>query len=66
MGAPQSEKDQGIRAGLTTEEREWLKALERDNREPKRANAILRQTSAYFTQAEQSIPIVDPRFETAP
>jgi len=48
----QSEKDQGIREGLTTDERERLKALERENRELKRANEILRQASAYFAQAE--------------
>ena len=48
----QSEKDQGIREGLTTDEQERLKALERENRELKRANEILRQASAYFAQAE--------------
>jgi transposase len=40
------------RPGLTTEERERLKALERENRELKRANEILRKASAYFAQAE--------------
>jgi transposase-like protein len=48
----QAEKDQGLREGLTTDERERLKALERENRELKRANEILRQASAYFAQAE--------------
>ena len=48
----QSEKDRGIRDGLTTDERERLKALERENRELKRTNEILRQASAYFAQAE--------------
>ena len=48
----QSERDQGIRAGLSSEERERLKALERENRELKRANEILRQAAAYFAQAE--------------
>ena len=48
----QSEKDQGIREGMTSDERERLKALERENRELKRANEILRQASAYFAQAE--------------
>ena len=48
----QVEKDQGIREGLSTDERERLKALERENRELKRANEILRQASAYFAQAE--------------
>ena len=48
----QAERDQGVRPGLTTEERERLKQLERENRELKRANTILRQASAYFAQAE--------------
>ncbi len=48
----QAEKDQGKRAGLTTDEREKLKALERENRELKRANEILRKASAFFAQAE--------------
>ena len=48
----QSQRDQGIRAGLSSEERERLKALERENRELKRANEILRQAAAYFAQAE--------------
>ena len=48
----QAEKDQGIREGLTSDERERLKALERENRELKRANEILPQASAYFAQAE--------------
>ena len=47
-----SEQDQGLRAGLSTDERERLKALERENRELKRANEILRKASAYFAQAE--------------
>lgn len=47
-----SEQDQGIREGLSSDERERLKALERENRELKRANEILRQASAYFAQAE--------------
>jgi transposase len=37
---------------LTTEERQRLKELERENRELKRANEILRKASAYFAQAE--------------
>ncbi len=47
-----AERDSGRRPGLTTEERERLKALERENRELKRANEILRKASAYFAQAE--------------
>ena len=48
----QAEINQGIRNGLTTSEREKLKQLERENRELKRANEILRKASAYFAQAE--------------
>jgi transposase len=48
----QAERDQGERSGLTSSERERLKALERENRELKRANEILRQASAFFAQAE--------------
>jgi len=48
----QSEIDQGGRGGLTTTERERLKELERENRELKRANDILRKASAFFAQAE--------------
>ena len=39
-------------AGMTTDERERLKALERENRELRQANEILRKASAYFAQAE--------------
>jgi len=48
----QAERDQGVRDGQTTEERERVKMLERENRELKRANEILRKASAYFAQAE--------------
>ncbi len=48
----QTERDQGQRPGLTTEERERLKQVERENRELRRANEILRKASAYFAQAE--------------
>ena len=41
-----------MRNGLTTEERTRLKQLERENRELKRANEILRKASAFFAQAE--------------
>jgi transposase-like protein len=47
-----AERDQGLRAGLTTDERERIKALERENRELRQANEILRKASAYFAQAE--------------
>ena len=48
----QAERDTGRRAGLTTEERQRLKELERENRELKRTKEILRQASACFAQAE--------------
>jgi len=48
----QAERDQGLRPGLTTEERRRLKELERENFELRRANEILRKASAYFAQAE--------------
>lgn len=48
----QAERDEGRRPGLTTEERERLKDLEREVRELRRANEILRKASAYFAQAE--------------
>jgi transposase len=47
-----AERDSGLRAGLTSSERDRLKALERENRELKRANEILRKASAFFAQAE--------------
>ena len=47
-----SERDSGKRPGLSTSERERVKDLERENRELKRANEILRKASAYFAQAE--------------
>jgi transposase len=48
----QAERDLGKRAGLSASERERFKALERENRELKRANEILRKASAFFAQAE--------------
>jgi transposase len=48
----QAERDTGKRPGLTTSERERLKDLEREVRELRRANEILRKASAYFAQAE--------------
>jgi transposase len=47
-----AERDQGLRAGMTSSDRERLKEVERENRELKRANEILRKASAYFAQAE--------------
>jgi transposase-like protein len=48
----QAERDEGLRAGPTTDERDRIKALEREVRELRQANEILRQASAYFAQAE--------------
>ena len=48
----QAERDQGQRAGPTTDECERIKALEREVRELRQANEILRKASAYFAQAE--------------
>lgn len=48
----QAERDRGEREGLTSTERDRFKALERENRELKRANEILRLASAFFAQAE--------------
>ena len=48
----QSQVDGGKRPGLSTDDRERLKQLEREVRELKRANTILRQASAFFAQAE--------------
>src|SRR5690606_8738222 len=47
-----AETGTGKRAGVTSDERERLKQLERENLELRRANEILRKASAYFAQAE--------------
>ncbi len=44
--------DGGSREGVTSDERARVKDLERENRELRRANEILRKASAYFAQAE--------------
>ena len=48
----QAERDTGQRAGLTTDERQRLTTLERENHDLRRVNEILRKASAYFAQAE--------------
>jgi transposase-like protein len=48
----QAERDRDKRAGATTEERDRIKALERENRELRQANEILRKASAYFALAK--------------
>jgi transposase-like protein len=47
-----AEVDSGKRAGVPSDMAEKLKALERENRELRQANEILRKASAYFAQAE--------------
>jgi transposase-like protein len=51
-----AEVDSGKRAGVSTELSDRLKALERENRELRQANEILRKASAYFAQAELDRP----------
>jgi transposase len=53
-----AERDRGLRAGPTTNETERIKQLEREVRELRQANEILRKASAYFAQAE-----LDRRFK---
>lgn len=48
----QAERDSGLRAGPTSGERDRIKALEREVRELRQANEILRKASAYFAMAE--------------
>ncbi|MHB2205587.1 transposase [Methylobacterium sp. CM6257] len=48
----QTEQNRGVRAEPTTDERERIKALGRENRELRQTNEILRKASAYFAQAE--------------
>ena len=52
-----AEVDTGKRAGLPSDMAEKMKALERENRELRQANEILRKASAYFAQAELDRPL---------
>jgi transposase-like protein len=52
-----AEVDTGKRAGLSSDMAEKMKALERENRELRQANEILRKASAYFVQAELDRPL---------
>ena len=52
----QAERDCGQRSGLTSEDKARIKALERENRELRQANEILKKASAYFAQAELDRP----------
>ena len=47
-----AERDARQRAGLTTDEKQWMKELEGEVRGLKRANEILRKASVFFAQAE--------------
>ena len=51
-----AEVDSGARAGVPTDVGERMKTLERENRELRQANEILRKASAYFAQAELDRP----------
>ena len=51
-----AETDSGRRDGVTTSERDRIKALERESRQLRQANEILRKASAYFAQAELDRP----------
>ncbi len=51
-----AEVDRGTRAGVPSDVADKLKALERENRELRQANEILRKASAYFAQAELDRP----------
>ena len=51
-----TEVDAGKRAGVPSDLAEKMKALERENRELRQANEILRKASAYFAQAELDRP----------
>ena len=55
----QAARDGGVRAKPPTDERARIKALERESRELRQANEILRKASAYFAQAE-----LDRRFRS--
>jgi transposase len=48
----QAERDSGTRTGLTSDERAKIKAMEREIKELRQANEILRKASAYFALAE--------------
>ena len=52
MGVENKDPKTGSSLGVPTETAEKLKALERENRELRQANEILRKASAYFAMAE--------------
>ena len=51
-GVKRDQIDTGVRDGITTSEREQMKALEREIKELRKANEILKLASAFFAQAE--------------
>jgi transposase-like protein len=51
------ERDHGLREGLTTAEHERIRELEREVRELRQVNEILRKASAFFAQAELDRPL---------
>jgi transposase len=55
----QAERDQGLREGPTTDDQQRVKDLEREVRELRKANEILKLASAFFAQAE-----LDRRFKS--
>lgn len=52
----QAERNAGKRSGLSTDDKARFKELERENRELRQANEILKKASAYFAQAELDRP----------
>ncbi len=52
----QAERDEGLRPGLSSTDRDRMKELERENRELRRANEIIRKAAAFFAQAELTAP----------
>ena len=52
----QAEKDSGMRDGVTSAERDRIKEMEREVKQLRQANEILRKASAYFAQAELDRP----------
>lgn len=53
----QAERDRGVRASPTSDEREQIKVLEREVRELRQANEIVRKASAYFAEAKLDRPL---------
>ena len=53
----QAEQDSGARPGMTSDDRARVRALEREVRELRQANEILRKASAWFAQAELDRPL---------